>query len=530
MKDFYQKISHTLERITKKEYGIELEPPLWELPPKQEFGDLSSMVALKLASKLKEPPIKIATHLKVILEKELAGDIDKIEILKPAFINIFFSKKLLIGSLNSVIKDKDKFFRHKIKKKVLIEFVSANPTGPLSIAHGRQAVIGDVIANILDFSGNKVVREYYINDAGRQIDLLVESVQARINELRGKKTTFPKDGYKGEYVKDIAKALLKRNSKNLKKDVLSHTISLIKGDLKKVGVSFDKWVSQEKIIAKGSVDSTISLLKKKGLIYEEEGALWFASTSFGDDKDRVIKKADSELTYFASDIAYHKDKMQRSFDRLINLWGPDHHGYIGRVIAAMKALGYKEETIKIIIIQLVTLTTKERMSKRAGTAILLSDLIADVGKDASRFYYLTRKNSSHLEFDIDRAKEASFNNPLYYVQYACARIESIFKKVKTPHPLTQYSKFLKDEEEFNLLRLLLQFSYCLEKAYYSLESVFIIEYLKTMAAALHKFYEQKRVLDQDKNIREARLNLLEATKVVLHCGLNLLGIKPAKKM
>ena len=530
MKDFYQKISHILEETTKKEFGVDLEPPLWELPPKQEFGDLSSMAALKLASKLKKPPFEIASRLKALLEEELGPSVERIEIVKPAFINIFFSKKVLIDSLNSILKERGDFFRHKIKDKILIEFVSANPTGPLSIAHGRQAVIGDVIANILDFFGNKVVREYYINDAGRQIDLLVASVDARIKELRGKDFIFPQDGYKGEYLRDVAKDILKRKYKDLRKEVLSHMLSLIKDDLKKVGISFDSWVSQEKLISGTSVDKVISLLKKKGLIHQKDGAVWFASTKFGDDKDRVIKKADGELTYFASDIAYHEDKIERKFKKLINLWGPDHHGYIGRVMAAMKALGFSDNELKIIIIQLVTLKTKERMSKRAGTALLLSDLVADVGKDATRFYYITRKNSSHLEFDIDQAKEASFNNPLYYIQYACARIESIFKKAKGYKISSRYSKFLSDEEEISLLRFLLQFSYCLEKAYYSLEPVFIIEYLRDIAARLHKFYERRRVLDDDKNISGLRLNLIEATKIVLHCGLNILGIKPVKKM
>ena len=530
MKDFYQKISYILEKTIKNEFGVDLEPPLWELPPKQEFGDLSSMAALKLASKLKKPPFEIAAHLKTILEKKLKGSVERIEIIKPAFINIFLSKEVLVDSLNSILKDKDKFFRHKIKDKILIEFVSANPTGPLSIAHGRQAVIGDVIANILDFCGNKVVREYYINDAGRQIDLLVASVEARIKELKGQNFMFPEDGYKGEYIRDVAKEISKRKYKDLRKEVLSHMLSLIKDDLESVGVSFSSWVSQEKLISSGAVDKVISLLKKKGLIYEKEGAVWFASTKFGDDKDRVIKKADGELTYFASDIAYHQNKIERKIEKLINLWGPDHHGYIGRVMAAMKALGFTKNELKIIIIQLVTLKTKERMSKRAGTALLLSDLVADVGKDATRFYYITRKNSSHLEFDIDQAKEASFNNPLYYIQYACARIESIFKKAKGHKVSSRYSKYLSDSEEISLLRFLLQFSYCLEKAYYSLEPVFIIEYLRELASVLHKFYERKRVLDEDKDVSGARLNLIEATKIVLHCGLNVLGIKPVKKM
>ena len=307
-------------------------------------------------------------------------------------------------------------------------------------------------------------------------------------------------------------------------------INLIKEDLEKLDITFDSWFSQKEIIEKEKVGQAIESLKKKGLIYEKEGAVWFVSTKLGDDKDRVVKKADGELTYFASDIAYHKDKAQRGFDELINLWGPDHHGYIKRVKTAISALGYSEEILKIIIIQLVTLKTKERMSKRAGTFIGLEELINNVGKDATRFYYLTRKNSSHLEFDIDLAKEASFDNPLYYIQYVCARIESIFKKAAPLSGEAKFSHLLKEKEELNLLRTLLQLSYCLEKTYYSLEPVFIIEFLRNLAAQFHKFYENVRVIESDENLTQARLSLLGGVKVVFHCGLTLLGITPVEQM
>lgn len=530
MKGLYQRISESLRGIIRKEYGRELEPPLWELPSKKEFGDLSSMAALKLASVIKEEPLKIATKLKISLEKPIGKDIDKIEILKPGFINIFISRSLLIESLNELIKNKEKFWQQNLKKKVLLEFLSANPTGPLSIAHGRQAVVGDVIGNILEFFGNQVTREYYINDEGRQIDLLIISVEQRIKEIKGEELFIPEEGYQAGYVKDIAKDALETKPKNLREFVLSQILALIKKDLASLGIEFDSWFSQKKLIEEKNVEKAIATLQKKGMIYEKEGALWFSSTKFGDDKDRVVKKNDGELTYFASDIAYHWDKIKRGFNVLINLWGPDHHGYIERVKAAMKAGGFKRDALKVIIIQLVSIKTKERMSRRKGTAILLSDLVKELGGDTVRFYYLTRKNSSHLEFDIDLALEASFNNPFYYIQYACARIESVFEKAKVKEFDIKFNKFINDEEEIELLRTLMQFSYCLEKAYYTLESVFIIEYLKTLAAQFHQFYERKRVLDQDENITGARLNLLEATRIVLHCALHLLGIEPLKKM
>ncbi|UCD14814.1 MAG: arginine--tRNA ligase, partial [Candidatus Omnitrophota bacterium] len=435
MKDFYQKISDILEEIVKKKYNLKLEPPFWELPPRQEYGDLSSMVALKLASKLKKDPLEIARDIKSLLEKGAKKEVEKIEILKPGFINLFISKDTLIESLNTLLKKKNDYFRHKLNKKIILEFVSANPTGPLSIAHGRQAVVGDVIGNILEFFGNSVEREYYLNDEGRQIDLLVDSVKAWLAPTEGKEV--PEEGYKGAYIINAANVVLanKQWQKNprdfdLRKFVLTYFINLIKKDLSTLGVNFDNWRSQRKLIEGKKVEEAIKFLQKKRLIYEKEGALWFASIKFGDDKDRVVKKKDGELTYFASDIAYHRDKIKRGADKLINLWGPDHHGYIERVRSAIKAQGFREDILKIVIIQLVNIKTKERMSRRAGTAVLLSDLVADVGGDATRFYYLLRKNSSHLEFDIDLAKEASFNNPLYYIQYACARIESIFQKAQ----------------------------------------------------------------------------------------------------
>ncbi|MDD4954728.1 MAG: arginine--tRNA ligase [Candidatus Omnitrophica bacterium] len=530
MKGFYQKISQILEDIIKKEYEVELDPPLWEVPSRQDFGDLSTMVSLKLASKLKKDPLEVATNLKTILEGKKDKSIEKIEIIKPGFVNIFFAKNALINSLNELIESREKFFRRSIKKKVILEFLSANPTGPLSIAHGRQAVVGDCLGNILDFCGADVEREYYVNDAGKQLELFIRSVEERIKEIKGENFQIPEGGYQGEYVKDVAKAVIEANPKDPKRFALDYVLGWIKKDLKDLGIEFDTWTSQQKIIDDKKIEKVINELKGKDLIYEKEDALWFSSTKFGDDKDRVIKKNDGELTYFASDIAYHEDKINRGANELINLWGPDHHGYIERVKSAIEALGYEKNILKVIIIQLVTLKSKEKMSKRKGTAILLSELVKEVGKDTTRFYYLTRKNSSHLDFDIDLAKATSFDNPLYYIQYSCARIESIFEKAQDKKADPECSEFLKSEEELCLLRALLQFSYTLEKAYYSLEPVFIIEYLKSIAALFHKFYETNRVLGESENVEAARLNLLKATRIVLHCGLALLGITPAKKM
>ena len=313
MKGFQEKASHALEKILKKDYNLSLGHPLWELPQKKEFGDLSSMAALKLASLLKKDPLEIAAGIKISLEKVLSKDVEKIEILRPGFINIFISPKILIKSLNKILKDKDKFFRSKIKRKVLIEFLSANPTGPLSVAHGRQAVVGDAIANVLDFFGNDIQREYYLNDEGRQIERLVDSVLARIKENRGEDVVFPEDGYKGEYVSTTASnvAIIKLESdrEHLTKAILKEQTDLIKEDLHALGIKFNNWFSQKTLIQGKKVEDAINFLKKKSLIYEKEGALWFSSTKFGDDKDRVIKKADGELLILPQTLLIIRKKL-----------------------------------------------------------------------------------------------------------------------------------------------------------------------------------------------------------------------------
>ena len=530
MKDLYQLFSQSLDGLLHT-YSINIAPPLWEIPKDKKYGDFSTMIALKAAPVLKRDPYDIACEIKSVLQEKLGSYTDRIDIVKPGFVNIFVSKKGLIESLNRIIKEKDDFFKDNRRKKVLLEFVSANPTGPLSIAHGRQAVVGDVIARILKFFGNDVICEYYLNDEGTQINLLIESVRQRIKELKGEDFRIPDGGYQGEYLKSVAREAFDIEEDKLRDFVVSSMVSLIKNELSSIGVVFDNFFSQKKLINEGKVNKAIETLSARGLIYEKDSALWFSSSRFGDDKDRVLKKKNSELTYFASDIAYHEDKIERGFDEIINLWGPDHHGYIGRVKASIKALGYNDNILKVLIIQLVTIKTKERMSRRRGTAILLSDLIDEVGKDAVRFYYILRRNSSPLEFDIDLAKSASLDNPLYYVQYAHARIKSIFAKAGVVDDFNlDYSQYLEDEEEVSLVRDILQFSYCLNKIYYNLEPVFLAEYLKSIAAEFHRFYERKRILGSGDDKMHARLNLLEAVRVVLRLGLSILGISAWDKM
>ncbi|MBD3246409.1 MAG: arginine--tRNA ligase [Candidatus Omnitrophica bacterium] len=526
MKGIYQTLTGILDDILKERFDTAFPHPLWEPPAKQTFGDYSCMLALKLASKMKKNPLELAAELKQALADRVGGEIEKIEVIKPGFVNVFISPAALKKALQDLLREQETFFRGEHASPVLVEFVSANPTGPLSIAHGRQAVVGDVVARILELSGYLVQREYYLNDVGRQIELFGMSVEAAAQNQ-----PVPQDGYHGEYVREIGREYAE-HAQGESSEVFSvrRMRERIECDLAQLGVSFHNWTSQRTLIEEGKVDAAVAYLRERGLVYEQDEALWFASTRFGDDKDRVIKKQDGRLTYFASDIAYHRDKCARGFDRLINLWGPDHHGYIPRVKASIEALGSNPEMLEVLIIQLVSIKTKERMSRRKGTAILLKELIDQVGKDAARFYYLTRRNSSHLEFDIDLAREASFNNPLYYIQYACARIESIFEKAGETKWASGECGALREPAELDLVRFLLQFTHCCEKAAHTLEPMFIIEYLKALAARFHKFYETHKVLGDDPEVVSARLNLIDAARIVLHCGLSLLGITPAKKM
>ncbi|MFA7114407.1 MAG: arginine--tRNA ligase [Candidatus Omnitrophota bacterium] len=527
------KLTQYLKEVVKSEFDVDLaESVLWEPSAKLEFGDLSATIALKLAKQLEKSPVDIAEIIKSALEEKIKDVADDIRIVKPGFINIFLSSRILSGMLDEFLKSGRDFFKGKDGRKVLIEYVSANPTGPLSVAHGRQAVVGDAIASVLEFCGDKVTREYYLNDAGTQLTIFTESVKAWVIHLRtGNQLVLPDGGYKGEYLRDVAQAAIDENI--AENDITSFSVQkmvdVIKASCGALGLKdFDIWFSQQKLIDDGHVEGAISFLKDKGLIYEDTDAVWFKSTDFGDDKDRVIRKADGDLTYFASDIAYHKDKLDRGYDFLIDLWGPDHHGYIARVQSAIKAMGYPDEMLKVIIIQLVTLKTKERMSKRAGKMILVSELVDDVGKDAARFYYLSRRNSSHLEFDVDLAKEASVNNPLYYVQYVCARISSIMRKAEWSDNAYDFSVFT-DDDKF-LLRNLFQFYFALQKAYSTCEPVFIIEYLKSLAAVFHKFYECNRVLEGDLHLMRARLVLLRAVYMLMSCGLGVLGISVVDEM
>ncbi|MCX5667481.1 MAG: arginine--tRNA ligase, partial [Candidatus Omnitrophica bacterium] len=451
--------------------------PALEIPKERSHGDISTNIAMRLVRLSGgRSPVDFAELIAnkmrgALASSGLKGDIEKIEVKPPGFINFFLSSGYLYKVLLDIEREKDNYGRTSIcrDKKIQLEFVSANPTGPLTIAHGRQAAIGDSLANILAYIGCEVSREYYVNDEGSQMNTLGHSIRARYRALCGIKEEFPPDGYKGTYVYDIAGDFKdKYDEKYVEEDIkafrefgLKWILDDIKKDLKDFAVDFDVWYSQKALRDSGKIDEALELIKDKGYVFVSEGATWFRSTEFGDDKDRVLIKSDGSYTYLAPDIAYHLDKYRRGFKSLIDIWGPDHHGYIPRIKAAIQALGFEKDSLSVIIAQLATLYKGGlvvKMSTRAGEFVTLREVMDEVGKDVARFAFLMRKVSSHLDFDLDKVKEQSMENPVYYIQYAHARIWSMLEFSKDANLSSKFkSGLLKEEEELWILRLLRQF-------------------------------------------------------------------------
>lgn len=520
-----------------------------EFPSQKEYGDLSVNLALKLSKILKRKPSLVADSIVSYLDEKIKGTILKqyiasIQIAGGGFINFFLTDSYFRRVLKEVLMLGDNFGRSNLgcKRKVLIEFLSANPTGPLSVAHARQAAVGDALCNILEFLGFRVKREYYLNDEGNQIGLLGKSIEARFRELLRGPTEFPEGGYEGEYIREIAKEILKLKRSGAKEQRLKffsdygvkYILKIIKQELKDFGITFDSWYSQKKLTKSGKIKQVLDWLKKRDFIYEKEGAFWFRSSAFGDDKDRVVIKNDGLYTYLAPDIAYHKDKYQRGFNWLINLWGPDHHGYIARLKAGVQAQGKGLDTLSIIIVQLATIFRSGKplaMSTRKGQYITLREILNEVGCDVSRFFFLMRRTSAHLDFDLELAKERTPENPVYYVQYAHARICSIMRNTHfKPSVKISDLNLLKEVEEVRLMKRLWQFPRILEVCYKSLDPYFVTVYLQEVAEDLHRFYDRHRVLTEDKKLSCARLSLIQAVRIVLQGGLELLGISAPEKM
>ena len=513
-----------------------------DLPSDSRFGDLSTNIALRLSKSVRKSPVHIAGDLVASINKYLEHSPLKIHIKEikcegAGFINFYFQDKYFYAQLKEIISKGKPALKIDVggKKRVLIEFVSANPTGPLSVAHARQAAVGDTLANILDFLGFSVEREYYLNDEGNQIDILGKSTELRLKELNGEKIEFPQNYYQGEYIYDIARQsqVSGLKSQDFSELAVKYILDIIKKELHDFGIEFDRWYSQKELRQSGKIEKTLELLKEKGFLYEEDGALWFKSTRFGDDKDRVVIKSDKSYTYLAPDIAYHQEKYKRGFNWLINLWGPDHHGYINRLRAAVEALGHASESLSIIIVQLASIFREGKsveMSTRKGQYITLREVLDEVGFDAARFFFLMRRTSSHLDFDLEIAKKHTPENPVYYVQYAHARISSILSSAKTLSVEDADLALLKEKEELGLIKKLLQFFYILNICYKTTDPYMLTVYLQELAETFHKFYDLHRVLTDKEDLTQARLALIEATRIVIACGLELLGVSRPEKM
>lgn len=531
--------------------GVGIIPPVEvEVPPQETMGDLATPVAMTLSKVLKKPPRKIAEDM--VNSMETGGVFEKIDIAGPGFLNFTFSKQYLFGEMKKLLELQSGFLRSDIGKgkKVQIEFVSANPTGPLHLGHGRGGATGEALANLLGAAGFGVEREYYVNDAGKQVRLLGLSVFARYQQILGIEYAFPEEGYKGEYVEDIAKELINDYDNRFLQASFEEAaeifidfsykkiLSSIEKDLRSFGITFDVWQSERELFASGEVDKSIEDLRLRGLVYEKDGATWFRAADFGDEKDRVIIKQDGEYTYFTSDIAYHRKKIEKRFDELINIWGADHHGYIPRVHAVIESLGYPKENLRVLLVQMVSLLRGGKpvqMSKRAGEFVTLSEVIEEVGADTTKFIFLTRRPDSHLDFDLEVAKAQSSENPVFYVQYANARINSIFSHANESGSDTDSLhnadlSLLTTQEENRIVKKILMYPIVFEGAVFSHEPHRITYYLQELSGMFHPFYNKYRIVGDEPELTRARLALCEAVRIVLREGLGILGISAPDKM
>ena len=548
-----------------------------------EHGDFASNVALGLARSAGLKPRELAGKIAAALPG--SDRIARVEVAGPGFINFFLASDAHQDVVNRILDAGEAYGRSTVGsgRRVQVEFVSANPTGPLHVGHGRGAAYGAAVADLLAAAGFQVHREYYVNDAGRQMDILATSVWLRYLELSGEKFTFPSNGYKGDYVFDIAATLHRENGDTFRKsadkvfedippdepaggDKEIHIDSLIeraksllgkehyrrvfdlgltvilddiRQDLEEFGVVYEEWYSEHTLTERGLVDRAIERLKGSGHVYEKDGALWFRSTDFGDEKDRVIVRENGQKTYFASDIAYHLDKMERGFERVIDVWGADHHGYVPRVKAALSALGRDPSKLDVLLVQFAILYRggeKAQMSTRSGEFVTLRSLRREVGNDAARFFYILRKCEQHMDFDLDLAKSQSSDNPVYYLQYAHARICSVLRLVGEKGLTRDRERgrrclgLLSEPHEQALLASLARYPEVIEAAALGYEPHQLAYYLRELANDFHAYYNAHVFLVESDDLRDARLNLIDATRQVLANGLGLLGVSAPQVM
>ena len=515
-----------------------------EKPRQESHGDFSTNVALVSASIQKMAPAKIARILVDNID-DASHLIAKTEIAGPGFINFYLTSDAWIYKLKDIHAQGNSYgsSNQGNNKSVLVEFVSANPTGPLHIGHGRGAAVGDTIASILSFSGYDVQREYYINDSGRQIHTLGRSVYLRYCELMGQTTDYPDDCYQGDYIRDLAQQEID-TLENLNADdaisicakkASSQILEGIKSDLTDFRVTFNNWFSEQSLYDSGKIENTFQWAREKNLTYDKDGAVWFRTEAWGDEKDRVVCRKNGQNTYFASDIAYHKDKFDRGFHRLIEVWGADHHGYIERLSAAIESFGKKRDQFDVILVQLVNLLRNGEpvaMSTRAGKFVTLKDVVDEVGPDACRFLFLMRDHDSPLDFDLELAKKQSNDNPVYYVQYVHARISSILNKASLEHmdDISETLKALNKTDDLRLIKLLTEFPEIISTSALRLEPHRVAYYLTQLASLFHAYYNQNRVLSDDQALTHARIYLVKAVQTVIRNGLTLLGVSAPESM
>jgi arginyl-tRNA synthetase len=521
----------------------------------ERFGDFTSNAAMELASRAgaggkKVPPRELGQAILAALPA--APDlIEKAEIAGPGFINFTLRRERWLQALAGILAGGAAYGRSDVGKgaRLQVEFVSANPTGPLHLGHGRGAAVGDILCRILEATGHAVQREFYVNDAGRQVDTLARSVLSRAREQLGAAADFPEEGYKGEYVRDLAREAIARHgaalatlpesaaTATLGDEAMATVLGWIRRDLEAFGVRFDLWFSERSLYAPGAWEAVEQQLRERDLLFEQEGALWFRSTRFGDDKDRVVVKNDGSRTYLASDILYHADKFKRGFERVIDIWGADHHGYIPRMQAVAQALGRPADALAVRLIQLVTLTRGGKavaMGKREGEFVTLAEVVGEVGADAARFFFVMRRCESHLEFDLDLAKSKTADNPVFYVQYAHARIASIFRThERGPAGAAAAGADLgrlELPEELALIKRLAGYPEVLAVCARTLEPHPLANYLVGLAAAFHGYYNRVRVVTDDAAGSGARLALVQAIGIVLRNGLHLMGVAAPDQM
>ena len=576
------------ELLTKCVQDLISKGILKEMPSKiridhtkdNSHGDYATNIALMLSKQAKMSPVELA---KIIIDQfEQKNFIKKIEIAGPGFINFFISQESSSSIVNEILAQAASYGFSDIGqgKKVLLEYVSANPTGPLHVGHGRGAAYGATVSNLLRNAGFIVDNEYYVNDAGRQMDILTVSIYLRYLTICGEDLRFPDNGYQGQYINDIAQGIYETSGQkfHLKSDLVFENVcrdgteggdkevhidqliekaksilgdgfkavfevgiesilSGIKNDLAEFGVVFEKWFSEQSLIDSGLSESCISKLKDSKNLYEKDGALWFKTTNFGDEKDRVVVRDNGNHTYFASDIAYHLEKLDRGYDKIINVWGADHHGYIPRVKASIEALGHNSDKLEILLVQFANLYrggSKVQMSTRSGSFVTLEDLRAEVGNDAARFFYILRKSEQHMDFDLDLAKSKTNENPVYYIQYAHARICSVFKQADEKELELDVSQanlsLLTEEIEKDILRELSRFRSVLESSAIQYEPHQLAYYLRDLSNHFHSYYNACKFIVDDKNLTQSRLALINATQQILKNGLSILGVGAPESM